>query len=197
MTLSNPQPQDSTKPKNSVFYLTPDGLKLGFKLGLFLPVAYLVIAILVIELLQLNFHTTTIAHLREFRPEPRMFFVLFVHILPGLLFQYAIVPSVFYGVFTGALLGIIIGSLKKRFSRYAILILSVTVCIIIAFSSYIFFGIHPVLSFENESFYSFGIYETFPITIGFPTVIYIFASGWLGWQLYSKMLKQTEKSGES
>jgi hypothetical protein len=196
MTLSSPQSQGSLEPKNNVFYVTMEGLKLGFKAGLLLPIIYLVIAILIIELFQLNFHTTTLAHLRSFRPEPEILLVQFVYILPGLLFQYALGPAVSYGVLTGTLIGVMVGCIKMRVSRYTVVILSVFVCVLISFLSYRFFGIHPVLSFENESFYSLGIYETFPFTTGFPTIIYIFAGGWGGWQLYSKMLEQIEEPSE-
>jgi hypothetical protein len=146
------------------------GLILGLQAALCLSIGYAVLGTLIVDILT----------------ESQMSLILLTFGLPaiGLL---AIAPAVCYGIFTGVVLGFLAGEMAGRTSRFAFMVLSITICLAIAAASHFLCGIKIVLSFEPSDMYS-GIYGSYLFYIGFPTFIYILTGGWAGWRLYAKAL---------
>jgi len=100
----------------------------------------------------------------------------------------AIFPSIIIGFMTGRIIYAVAESkFTNFFSRVSFAFTSMLICGLIALLIYTFFGIKIDLSFEAPiNYLSFGFLQTYPFVLGMPTIIYILAGGWFGWNIYSK-----------
>jgi ABC-type uncharacterized transport system permease subunit len=108
-----------------------------------------------------------------------------------LLWIIAILPSVLYGSITGTILGAIVATLKKRTSSILVICYGLLVCIVIAVLSHLLFQVHVDLSslthFVSSPYDDF--YQTYFISLGLPTIIYILSGGWAAWFIYVRVKK--------
>lgn len=111
---------------------------------------------------------------------------LFVLIVGSpLIILFGVLPAILYGMVTGRIIGVLAARLEAHLSRLSFAIISVVTCASIAALSHILLGITPNFSFRPmDNFSWFGEFDSYPILIGFPTLIYILAGGWAGWKLY-------------
>ncbi len=150
-----------------------ESVKLGFKVSLLLSIIYAVIGVFIFMITEVDVKSL---------PFVLMWGSLLIAIL-------AIFPSILIGSLTGAIVGLIAEtSFAKQISRMGFSFVGMIVCAVIAISVHILFGIKIILSFEPSSNYSTGIFETYPFLFGIPTLIYILAGGWFGWNVYSKFI---------
>lgn len=190
--------QDISKPENSQINFVHEGMELGCKAGFRLSTLYAISAILFIGIFGgggelLNWLTSVSFSWHRFiHTIPLLIGVAFI------IFFVAIGPATVLGTLTGMMLGkfanIFIGRMSKYFLAFSCALLSTMIAILI----HLFFDIQIGFSFQQSpiaesNYLSMGIFETYPFYMGIPTILYIFAGGWTGWQLYLKSLVQMGK----
>ena len=187
--------QNAVTSKTPTTNFVREGMKLGWKAGLKLSALYTVLGFFIIELRGQGIGFFDPLEIRTFDWDK---FVLVVPIILGMVIVIlilAIGPATILGALTGMYLGKLVEIAKERISKYFLVSLCILFCLVIAILIHLFFQIPIVLSFQSPSsdYHSLGVYETYPFSIGIPSIIYILTGGWIGWQLYSKAPIQIDK----
>ena len=161
------------------------GMNLGWKAGLILSLLYVIIGIFIIESLGYGVGFSSLKFYDSF-PWGDFFAMIFAVIIMILLL--AIAPATIIGALTGTYLGILAETTRGRISKYLFVLLCIASCLVVVILIHLLFQIHTTLSFQtsNSDYLSMGIYESYPMYMGIPSVIYILTGGWIGWKLYSK-----------
>jgi hypothetical protein len=82
---------------------------------------------------------------------------------------------------------------KERVSKYIFVSICVLSCLVIAILFHLVFHIPVILSFQYPAAADFGVYETYPFSIGIPTIIYVLTGGLVSSKLYSMATIKTDK----
>jgi len=193
--------QDVSKPKKPPINFVHEGMELGSKAGFRLSLLYAISGIFLTFLVEefvngvgfLDWQGIGTFDWYKFISVASMFFLVAFVIL-----FVAIGPATILGILTGMLLGKFVEIFIERISKYFLVFSCVLLCIMIAILIHLFFDIHMVFSFQQPSttqshYFSMGIYETYPFYMGIPTILYVLAGGWTGWQLYLKSLSQMDE----
>lgn len=182
--------------QNTPINFVHEGMKLGSKAGFRLSVLYALSGIFFVEVLSTVWfldwqEVGTFDGYRLLRAAPLFLLVAF-------LILFAVVgPATILGILTGMLLGKFVELTIGRASKYFVVISCALLCVIIAVLIHLFFDIPIVFSFQppttQPQYLSMGIYETYPFYMGIPTIVYVLAGGWAGWQLYLKSRSHMDK----
>jgi len=193
--------QDVSKPKKPPINFVHEGMDLGSKAGFRLSLLYAISGIFLTFLAEVFRYGVGFLNWQGIESFDWSQLIFAVSALLGvafLIFFVAIGPATILGILTGMLLGKFAEIFKRRISKYFLIFSSALLCIIIAVLIHLFFDINIVFSFQQpptteSHYFSMGIYETYPFYMGIPTILYILAGGWTGWQLYLKSLSQMDE----
>ena len=187
--------QDISKPKNSQINFVHEGMELGCKAGFRLSTLY---AILVIGIFGVGSGLLNWSASVSFSWDRLIHTIPLLIVIAFTISFVAIGPATVLGTLTGMLLGkfteIFIGRMPKYFLIFSCTLLSIMIAILI----HLFFDIQIGFPFQQSpttesNYLSMGNFETYLFYMGIPTILYIFAGGWTGWQLYLKSLIQMGK----
>jgi hypothetical protein len=166
-----------------------EGITLGWKAGLKCSTFYAVSAFLIIESIDQGIGFLRLASNLD-KLVVTIFELAVISIATTLV---AITPATILGALTGMCLGKFAEIANERISKYLFTLLCVLFCLTAAILIHLFFQIPITLSYHLPFDNLFiGIYETYPVSIGIPSVIYILTGGWVGWKLYSKASAQVD-----
>jgi len=149
--------------------------ELGFKYGLFLSSAYAVSGMIFCILTESDFVST----------------ILFWELAVLFTIVLALLPSSLLGGFSGMLIGLLAEiPYANKIPKFVFSLLSSFLCGTIAVLIHIVFKVQASLdstkSFMQSDFLDSYLFS-YPFLFGVPTIIYILAGGWLGWNIYSKI----------
>ncbi len=150
------------------------GISIGLRLSLCLSITYGFLGVFIIETFV----------------EPGSQIFLFMWLLGSpIIFIAAIVPSVICGTLTGFLLSELASLIRKRISITIFVVSGIALCTMIVVFFHVAFHVHVALSFVNTSSSesSFGIYESYPFSLGIPSIIYLLTGGWASWYIYKRL----------
>ena len=171
-------------PKIKLTKITQQGINLGWKAGLWCSAFYAVLAFLIVEMLDLGIGFLRLA----FNLDKFVVTIFELSLISIAAFVFAIIPSAILGALTGMCLGKFAEIARERISKYWFTLICVLSCFVIVTLIHLIFQIPVTLSFHLPFDSLFiGIYETYPVYIGIPSVIYILTGGWIGWKLYSNV----------
>ncbi len=175
--------------------LVSPGAKLGLRAGLRLSIAYAIVGVFVEEIARQLPGINPLSLIGAIGGS----FVL-VLVSSPIIFLFAIVPAILYGLFTGALLGKMAELMKNALARPVFAGFSLLICSVIVLASHEFFQLNVSFSFvqsisltPGHSVISLGgdvislvpaPFDSYPFYIGIPSLIYILTGGWAGWRLY-------------
>lgn len=160
------------------------GTHLGWKAGLILSSMYAILGILVIELLGYGVGFFSVEFYNGF-PWVEFVGLIFATIITIAIL--AIAPATIFGALTGRCLGVLAKTTSEHLSKYLFVLLCVVSCLMVVILIHIMFQVSITLSFQGPpSEYSLGVYESYPFSIGIPSMIYVLTGGWIGWKIYSK-----------
>ena len=188
--------QNVDKPQDSPINFVHGGMELGSKAGFRLSMLYAISAILLVFLVGVFEPGVGFPDWREIRAFEwyRLIQAARIFLLTALLILFvAVGPATILGILSGMLLGKFVEIAIGRISKYFLVFSCALLCMIIAILIHLFFDIHIVFSFQpppttQSNYFSMGIFGTYPFYMGIPTIVYVLAGGWIGWQLYLKSL---------
>ena len=174
--------KDTSIAKQLPIDLAWEGLILGGKTGFILSVLYAIVGMLVIEALGMGMGLSS-----SVAPDEWGRFIGAILMVLLLILLFVILPATFIGAMTGIFLGYLAKRFVKMMPIHLYLAIAVCFCLVVVIGFHILVGIPIELSFQSSSSpYSSGVYETYPFSIGIPSTIYVLTGIWVGWRLYSK-----------
>jgi hypothetical protein len=193
--------QDVFQRQDSPINFVNGGMELGSKAGFRLSLLYAIFSIFLVllaEALRDGFGSLDLRALGASEWYGLTHAVpLFLLIVLLILFV-AVAPATILGILTGMLLGKFVEIFIGRLSKYVLVVSCAFLCMIIATLIHLFFNIPVVFSFQpapiaEANHFSMGVFESYPFYMGIPTLLYVLAGGWIGWQLYLKSLIQMDE----
>jgi hypothetical protein len=186
--------QDVFQPQDSPINFVQGGMALGSKAGFRLSLLYAISGIFLVFLVE---ELRDGSGFLDWQAVEAFDWFRLAHAVPiflitvSLILFVAVGPATILGILTGMLLGKFVEIFIGHLSKYSIVISCASLCMVIAILIHIFFDIPIVFSFQptptaQASYFSLGVFETYPFYMGIPTILYVFAGGWTGWQLYLK-----------
>ena len=163
-----------------------EGLKLGRKIGFKVSTLYGIAGFLIIELFGdgIGIFSTFSENLLSI---PQILWVIFMVAIIILIL--AITPATIIGSITGMYMAVLANTKVIHKSKYFFVLLCILFSLIMIILIHTLFQIPITLSFESSPYeFSLGTYGVYPFYIGIPSVIYIFTSGWVGFQIYSNKI---------
>jgi hypothetical protein len=173
------------KPKDLPIDFVHKGMELGSRAGFRLSTVYAISGIFLVFLVEvLKYGVGDFDWYKLIQGAPIIFIAAFLILLV------AVGPATILGILTGMLLGNFVEIFIGRISKYFLIFSCALLCMLIAILIHLFFDIPIVFSFQQpptqSPYFSMGVFETYPFYMGIPTILYILAGGWTGWQLYLK-----------
>ena len=163
--------------------LARDSLIFGGKAGFILSVLYAIGGLLLIEVLGQGMGLLS----APVAPDDWGDSIGIILIVLTMILLFVILPATFIGAMTGMFLGYLAKRFVKVMPKHLYLAIAVCFCLVVVIGIHLLVGIPIELSFQTSSSpYSSGAYETYPFSIGIPSMIYMLMGIWVGWRLYSK-----------
>jgi hypothetical protein len=175
--------QNTPTAKEATIELVGEGLLLGGKTGLIVSLLYSVVVVIELVGPGLGF---------SYLPSEFGFWGKVVVTILGLIVivSFTTVPATIIGAVTGMYFGQLTKFLgeRSRMTRYLFLVVCVSSCLVVVMLFHILFRGPIANSFQSQSsIFSEGVYGTYPVLIGIPSVIYVLVGSWVGWRLYSRL----------